>query len=102
MKSLNEKTWRFIAKVLRFIGGAGCVVVFSWNLLLIAYYSITRPHIPQPIYDWTIQLKWSLSYPTYGTASENAFLIHLFNSFFIFFSILAASEAIRIYKLGGK
>jgi len=102
MKLLNEKSWKFIAKVLRFIGGAGCFAVFSWYLLLIAYYSITRPHVPQPINDWTIQLKWSFSYPTYGTASENAFLIHLFSTFFIFFSILAASEAIKIYKLGSK
>jgi hypothetical protein len=95
MDSFNEKIWRFIAKALRFIGGGGCLVVLISFMSLIAYYSITRPHVPQHNYNWTVQLRWSFNYPSYGTAGENAFLIHLQSSFFIFFVLLLISEFIR-------
>ncbi len=102
LKLSSEKTWRFIAKALRFIGGVGFLVVMTCSMLLIAYYSITRPHVPQPNYDWTVQLRWSFNHPSYGTASENAFLIHLFRSSVVYIVLLIASDYIRNNKLDGR
>lgn len=101
MKLFNEESWRFIAKALRLIGGVGGLVDWFFYLLLIAYYSLTRPHVPQPDRNWTVQFRWSFSHPSYGTASENAFLMCLFFSFFIFLIIFLTSELIKS-KLGDK
>jgi hypothetical protein len=101
MELITEKHWRFLWKTLRLVGLVGCLVIFVLWLTLIAYYSMTRPHVPQSANDWTVRLYWSFSPPSYGTVHENARLISLHWWFFSFFVLIAASQAIRVYKLRG-
>jgi hypothetical protein len=99
MGLITETQWRVLARVLRLFGFGGCAVNFVLSMSLIAYYSVTRPHVPQPAHDWNGRLYWSFSPPSYGTAHENAFLLSLHWWFFLFFLVIAVAEAIRIYKL---
>ena len=96
---LTENKWRLLAKALRFLGFAGCIAILVLLSSLVAYYSATRPHVPQPALGWTVRLYWSITPPSYGTAHENACLLLLFRLFIPFFAIIAFAEAIRIYKL---
>jgi hypothetical protein len=96
---ITDTKWRVLSKVLRVLGFGGCAVDFVLSMSLIAYYSVTRPHIPQTAGDWNVRLYWSFSPPSYGTANENAFLLSTHWLFFLFFVLIAVGEAIRIYKL---
>jgi len=69
MTLFNERRWKLIAKALRFIGGGGFFTLLTSSFALIAYFAITRPHVPQPQYDWTVCLEWSFSHPTYGNCT---------------------------------
>jgi len=99
--TLTEKHWGFLHKAFRYIGFAGCAIVSIWLTILIHYYSVNRPHVPQPGHEWTVRLEWSISPPSYGTADENARLISLFYWALGSFILIAIGEAIRIYKLKG-
>jgi hypothetical protein len=85
--------------VFRFLGAAGCAATFVLLTTLTAYYSVSRPHVPQPDRQWTVPFYWSFSPPSYGTARETGFLISLHSWFFLFFLLIIVGEAIRIYKL---
>jgi hypothetical protein len=67
--------------------------------VLIAYYTVKRPHVPNPELGWTVRLYWSLSPPSYGTPREEALLLSLFQWFFPPFMVIAAGKAIEYYKL---
>jgi hypothetical protein len=96
---MTQEKWKVLYKTLRVIGFAGCALVFSILTALVSYYSVTRPHLPQPAKDWTVRLYWSVSPPSYGTFGENEFLFSLHRWFFVFFTVIALGEAVRIYKL---
>lgn len=98
---MTEKRWSSICKILRLCGFTGCLAAGLLLMALVGYYSANRPHAPQSEHDWTVQLYWSVSPPSYGTAAENELLLRVFWSGFLFFLIIASGEAIRIYKLGG-
>jgi hypothetical protein len=97
MISITQKCWRIIAKTLRIFGFGGCIVDFQLSIILIGYYSVTRPHISNPACNWTVKLYWSFNPPIYGTAGENTFLLSAHWWFFIFFLLIVFGEIIRIY-----
>ncbi len=97
--TLTRDQWRILAKTLEILGGGCCLAVFLTSQVLIAYYTVKRPHVPIPRLGWTVQLYWSWSRPSYGTAQEEALLLSLFRWFFPPFLIIGAGKAIEYYKL---
>ena len=92
------RRWSVLSKTLRVFGAIGCIVAFLWLTFAIGYYTVTRPHTPQPESSWTIGLSWT--HPTsYGTVQEESRLIWCHWSFFLFLAIGAVGEMIKIYKL---
>jgi hypothetical protein len=97
--TLTRDQWRILAKTLQILGGGCCIVVFLTFQILIAYYSVKRPHVPRPQLGWTVRLYWSWAKPSYGTAQEEALLLSLFRWFFPPFLIICAGRAIEYFKL---
>jgi len=97
--TLTRDQWRVLAKTLQIVGGGCCLVLFLANQVLIAYYTVKRPHIPIPELGWTVRLQWSWAPPSYGTAREESLLLSLFWWFFPSFLIISAGKAIEYYKL---
>lgn len=95
--ALTKRQWGILRNLLRYFGFVGLLADWIFYLGLIAYYSATRPH--EPIGEWNTRLHWSIGPPSYGTLGEDAFLQSVFRTMFVFFMIVALSEAIRIYKL---
>lgn len=97
MDSQTARKWRSLSRVLKVAGAVGCVATFGLYMVLISYYSAKRPHTLQPERGWTISISWT--HPvSYGTAMEESRLMWMFWSFFPFFGLGWASEAIKIYK----
>jgi hypothetical protein len=93
------KNWKILSRALKLVGFGGCLVDFVLSISLIAYYSVTRPHVPQPAREWDVKLYWSFIPPSYGTAGENEFLLSMHWWFFSFFVLICLAELIRIYVL---
>ncbi len=98
---MTEKGWKKLSNTLRYIGFVWAGLIFVVLTALTGYYSATRPHVPQSAYHWTVQLHWSVSPPSYGTAAEDDLLITLFWCGFYSVVPISLAEAIRIYKLDG-
>jgi hypothetical protein len=96
---MAEKKWKILSRALRVLGFGGCLVDFVSSISMIAYYSVTRPHIPQPGREWDVKFYWSFIPPSYGTAGENEFLLSMHWWFFLFFVLICLAELIRIYVL---
>ena len=98
MNFLSKSQWQLIYKIVRVLGFAGCLITFLLSLIVIGYYSATRPHSPQIELGWNVPLSWT--HPTsYGTAHEEYNLNLLFWLYFPFFFLLLIGELIRIYIL---
>jgi hypothetical protein len=58
-----------VVRVVAFVGAIGSCL---WENFLTVYLTTHRSHVPEPAKGWTVRLKWSLKYPTYGSADDYA------------------------------
>jgi hypothetical protein len=94
---MSKKGWTSISKLLV---NAGQVAFFGCAIAMFAlteYANFARPHVPDPSKTWIVRIPWSNG--AYGTPRERQRVNWCFNSGFYFFGLIAAGEAIRIYKL---
>ncbi len=95
--SLSERSWRSIAKSLIISGAVSCAILFVLQVVLLVYYSETRPDVPRPEVGFTVGLTWT--HPVrYGTKQEERRSQWLFELFFPGFALIAAGEMVKIYK----
>ena len=85
--------------MLRFVGFGSFIVLFITPLILLAYYEVSRPHVPMPDRGWTVRLDGNLAVPTYGTATELNRMEWMHWWMFPAFLLVAAGYTIRTYKL---
>jgi hypothetical protein len=78
-------------------GFAACFTSLAYSFFLNVYYETYRPVSPQPERGWTVGLTWT--HPTkYGTEQEENRQQWVHWSVAPFFILIAAAEAIKIYK----
>ena len=85
--------WQAWSKILKLLGGVGCLATLLWSFGLIGYYSVKRPSEAFPERGWTVPLQWT--HVSYGTPEENEQLLRLHYWFFPFFAVGAAGVAIE-------
>ena len=95
---MSRQGWTWLSKALRSVGATiffgGAVAFFAFG----QYLNLKRPHAPDSDKGWTVIIPWS--YGAHGTAAERDLVLRWFNCQIYSFGIIAAGEAIRIYKLG--
>jgi hypothetical protein len=93
---MSKKGWILLAKILVNAGSMaflGCFVGLSG---LTQYANFARPHAADPTRGWISTIPWSSG--AYGTPQERDRVYWFFNGGFYSFILIAAGEAVRIYK----
>jgi hypothetical protein len=94
---MSRVHWILLSKTLvnaGFIAFASCFIALS---ALSQYVAFTRPHTADPNRNWIVTIPWS--HGAYGTSQERQRVLLCFNCGFYSFGLIAAGEAINIYKL---
>jgi hypothetical protein len=95
---MSRQGWTKLSNALRYVWATvffgGAVAFFAFG----QYANFERPHAPDSDKGWTVMIPWS--YGAYGTTAERDLVLRWFNCQIYSFGIIAAGEAIRIYKLG--
>jgi len=106
---MSRQRWIILVKILRIAGVGAILVSFIMFYGLIGRASVARPHYPDPAKGLTAAIPWthgSCETPekadcsAYGTPEERDRVLFWFNFGFYSVVLIAAGEAINIYKLG--
>ena len=95
---MSKARWYLLSKILINGGATAFFCCFIGINAFSQYANFTRPHIPDSSRGLISTIPWSSG--AYGTAQERQRLLWWFNCGFYSFGLIAAGEAIKIYKLG--